>query len=227
MKYLKSYGVFEAKGDLKAESSSNMGIVEDILLPLRDEGKCKFEPKENIIYAVIDNESDFREVEKIIDEYGISYCFEKPHEKSEWRKKNFRDDPDVLETTKWRLLVWDDVIEGVFKSWLDRAKYKLEDEDSRNNDSLCEKPGDPKSWLFTITKKELWDSTNFLSIRSDLWYDEMRDRFGLSNSAMNMLMRNLCFKYLIPPGQDPKNWIIKFEYTNEFKDSFGRSMGLD
>ena len=126
------------------------------------------------------------------------------------------------------------MIEGVFKSWVDRAKYKLKEEEPGNvfkyksmeikvhqKDALCEKPGDPKSWLFRITPKEGWGDTNFLDIRADLWFDEMRDRFGLANNATNMLMRNLCFKYLIPPGQNPKNWIVKFEYTKEFKDSFG------
>lgn len=235
MKYLKSYRVFEAKGDLKAESASNLGMIEDILLPLQDEGRCHFEPKENIIYAIIDDESDFKEIEETLDKWGFSYAVEKPADNSKWRKKHFQDDFDVLETTKWRLLVWDDVVDGVFKSWVDRAKYKLKDEEPGNvfkyksieieihqKDALCEKPGDPKSWLFRITPKEGWGETNFLDIRADLWFDEMRDRFGLSNSAMNMLMRNLCFKYLIPPGQDPKNWIIKFEYTKEFKDSFGK-----
>lgn len=213
MKHLRTFEGFSEidGGGLKPESSDNLDTIRQILLSMRDEEVCKFDDNtENFIYAIIDDESVFNELKERLDSFGFSYAVSKPRDNSDWVKKNFQHDPDVLETTKWRVLVWDDVIEGVFKSWLDRAKYKLDDE-TGTHDMLCEQPGNRKSWLFRMTSKSGWGKTNFLDISADLWDNEMRERFGLEHNTMNMLMKNLCLKYLIP-GQDPKNWIVTFAY---------------
>jgi len=217
MRYLinfNEYNLFESKGSDNSENSDNLRIIEDILLSLRDDGKCQFDMKENTVYAVIDEEEDFREVEEVLDSWGFSYVVNRPKDNSDWIKRNFQGDKDVLETTKWRILVWDDVVESVFKGWVDRANFTVKSD--KLGDILCEREGDLDSWLFCITSEENRRKTNFLYIRNDLWEIEMQKRFGLSHTIMKDLMGALCLKYLIP-GEDLKNWVIHFMYRSQFR----------
>jgi hypothetical protein len=206
MKYLNNFKMFESSDHINPESSNNLETIRDILLEYRDDEKCHFEDNEHIIYALFDEEEYFNLVKSTIDSWGFSHAAYLPAKNSDWIKKNFQHDKDVLEDVKWKILVWDNDVESTFKSSVEKAKFKIKDGNS-DDDLLCKKEDDPNSWVFTMTNKKWWGNTNFLYICYDLW-DEMKNKFGLSHNLMNRLMGKLSVKYLIP-GQELKNWVIQ------------------
>jgi hypothetical protein len=209
LKYVKTFEGFDKSEEIKSEQKENFEIIRDILLEYQDDYRCTSYDTEHVIFATFEDEDSFQEVKEKLDYNDFSYCSYLPSSRA-----------------KWRILIWDDVIESEFKSWIDRAKYTLDEEalpdGSGDYTLLCEISNDPKSWIFTMTKKESrkMRSTNFLYVRYDLWEDEIQDKFGLDHTTTNHLMGKLCHKYLLQ-GEDMTKWIVTFKYTEELLDSLG------
>jgi hypothetical protein len=190
LKYVKTFEGFDKSEEIKSEQKENFGIIRDILLEYQDDYRCSSYDTEHVIFATFEDEDSFEEVKEKLDYYDFSYCSYLPSSRA-----------------KWRILIWDDVIESEFKSWIDRAKYTL---DKSDKTLLCEISNDPKSWIFSMTQKRQVFGTNFLYVRYDLWKDEIQDKFGLDHTTTNHLMGKLCHKYLLQ-GEDMTKWIVTFK----------------
>ena len=200
LKYVKTFEGFDKSEEIKSEQKENFEMIRDILLEYQDDYRCTSYDTEHVIFATFEDEDSFEEVKEKLDYYDFSYCSYLPSSRS-----------------KSRILIWDDVIESEFKSWIDRAKYTLDESD---NTLLCEISNDPKSWIFSMTQKKWRSNTNFLYVRYDLWEDEIQDKFGLDHTTTNHLIGKLCHKYLLQ-GEDMTKWIVTFKYTEELLDSLG------
>jgi hypothetical protein len=214
LKYVKTFEGFDKSEEIKSEQKDNFEMIRDILLEYQDDYRCSSYDTEHVIFATFEDEDSFQEVKEKLDYNEFSYCSYLPQTVS---SSSIR--------SKWRILIWDDVIESEFKSWIDRAKYTLDEEalpdGSGDYTLLCEISNDPKSWIFTMTKKESrkMRSTNFLYVRYDQW-EEIQNKFGLNDTTVNHLIIKLCHKYLLQ-GEDMKKWIVSFKYTEELLDSLG------
>ena len=218
LKYIKTFESFNINEEIKSEQKENFEMIRDILLEYQDDYRCSSYDTEHVIFATFEDEDSFQEVKEKLDYNDFSYCS---------YLRQTVSSPSIK--SKWRILIWDDVIESEFKSWIDRAKYTLDEEalpdGSGDYTLLCEISDDPKSWIFTMTKKESrkMRSTNFLYVRYDLWED-IQNKFGLDPSfdhtIANHLIPKLCHKYLLQ-GEDVTKWIVSFKYTEELLNSLG------
>lgn len=212
LKYIKTFEGFDRSEEIKSEQKDNFEMIRDILVEYQDDYRCSSYDTEHVIFVTFEDEDSFQEVKEKLDYNDFSYSSYLPQTVSS---------PSIR--SKRRILIWDDVIESEFKSWIDRAKYTLDEEalpdGSGDYTFLCEIPNDPKSWIFSMTKKESsrTRSTNFLYVRYDLC-EEFQDKFGLDDTIVSHLIPKLCHKYLLQ-GEDVTKWIVSFKYTKELLDS--------